>query len=171
MGPIIPRSAINSERELKKWIRLSVATITSTALVGGALVAVPPHPLNPITQIASAQDVVGQLATARGDVLGVQLAGQGLVGVGSAEQTWPDKTEDDPTLSPTDVNLLNGLIELNIPELGIPVLAEGSEGGLLQAGDGVDLLQSSAHASDANNSEAITGVLGSDGSIDLGGYS
>lgn len=54
MGPIISRSAINSERELKKWIRLSVATITSTALVGGALVAVPPHPLNPITQIASA---------------------------------------------------------------------------------------------------------------------
>ncbi|GFK20100.1 putative Ig domain-containing protein [Corynebacterium glutamicum] len=168
MGPIISRSAINSERELKKWIRLSVATITSTALVGGALVAVPPHPLNPITQIASAQDVLEQLATARGDVLGVQLAGQGLVGVGSAEQTWPDNTEDNPTLSPTDINLLNRFIGLTIPELGIPILAEGDAGGLLQAGDGVGLLQSSAHALDANNSEAITGVVGSEGSIDLG---
>lgn len=45
-----------SAAALSRSMRIGIATITSTAMLGGVLVAVPAHPLLPTTAVAQAQE-------------------------------------------------------------------------------------------------------------------
>ena len=147
-------------------MRIGIAAITSTALVGGTLVAVPAHPLLPVTAVAQAQEA--PFATATGQVIDLALfqdsvdpadqdAFLELLDAIRVQAQFPGTTADSADI---DVTLLAG-IDLLISGISIPLTdilgIEGAAG----------VLGANASTPAGNEAFASAGVLNDDGSIDL----
>lgn len=174
---------VKSESELKKWIRLSVATVTSTAMVGGVLVAAPAHPLNPMVGTAAAQEVPSEqaLAYASGQALDLSLflglttddaSRENLLTVIEtieASQEWPN----DATGPDTGTISLSLLEEIDIAltnTLTLPLFkTPGQTDGLLELGD-LGLLGAYASTPSASEAHAAAGVLTDSGTINLSAH-
>ncbi|WP_249327391.1 choice-of-anchor G family protein [Corynebacterium glutamicum] len=150
-------------------MRIGIATITSTALLGGVLVAVPAHPLVPITAIANAQETSAPIATASGQVLDLALLEDRVDPADKAQflsaleairanAEFPDEPTDSADI---DLSLLQG-IDLQIGGLNIPLLT------LLNVEGNAGVLGANAATPAGNKASASAGVLNDDGSIDLG---
>ncbi|MDO5371858.1 MAG: choice-of-anchor G family protein [Corynebacterium glutamicum] len=154
---------------LSRSMRIGIATITSTALLGGVLVAVPAHPLVPITAIANAQETSAPIATASGQVLDLALLEDRVDPADKAQflsaleairanAEFPDEPTDSADI---DLSLLQG-IDLQIGGLNIPLLT------LLNVEGNAGVLGANAATPAGNKASASAGVLNDDGSIDLG---
>ncbi|AMA01207.1 hypothetical protein APT58_13745 [Corynebacterium glutamicum] len=152
-------------------MRIGIATITSTAMLGGVLVAVPAHPLLPTTAIANAQQAPAPIATATGQVLDLALltdrvdpASQdkflSLLEAIRADAEYPGTLTDSSNI---DVTLLEG-INLQLGSLNIPLLD------LLNIDGNLGVLGASAATPAGNSASAAAGVLNDDGSINLGAH-
>ncbi|MFP7365913.1 choice-of-anchor G family protein [Corynebacterium callunae] len=158
-----------STSALSRSMRIGIATITSTALLGGVLVAVPAHPLLPITAIANAQETSAPIATASGQVLDLALLEDRVDPADKAQflsaleairanAEFPDEPTDSANI---DLTLLQG-IDLQIGSLNIPLLT------LLNVEGNAGVLGANAATPAGNKASASAGVLNDDGSIDLG---
>lgn len=156
---------------LSRSMRIGIATITSTAMLGGVLVAVPAHPLLPTTAIANAQQAPAPIATATGQVLDLALltdrvdpASQdkflSLLEAIRADAEYPGTLTDSSNI---DVTLLEG-INLQLGSLNIPLLD------LLNIDGNLGVLGASAATPAGNSASAAAGVLNDDGSINLGAH-
>src|SRR5690606_3573993 len=69
-----------------------------------------------------------------------------------------------------DAALLEQLIGLNLGTLGIPLIGDGTNGGLLNLGPGagLGLLNGYANAPNATTATAASGAVTSDGSLNVG---
>lgn len=166
------RTISTTPKKLNRWVRLGIATITSTALVGGTLVAAPAHPLLPAAQVASAQEQNAEaIAEAEAQVLDLALLRQYVEPASEdaflevleairAEAQFPGDVENEADI---DATVLEG-IDLNIGGLDISLLELlGIEGNLGALG---------AYASTpaGNISYAAAGLLNDGGSINLGAH-
>ena len=160
-----------SASALSRSMRIGIATITSTAMLGGVLVAVPAHPLLPTTAIANAQQAPAPIATATGQVLDLALltdrvdpASQdkflSLLEAIRADAEYPGTLTDSSNI---DVTLLEG-INLQLGSLNIPLLD------LLNIDGNLGVLGASAATPAGNSASAAAGVLNDDGSINLGAH-
>ncbi|NWO17730.1 MAG: choice-of-anchor G family protein, partial [Corynebacterium sp.] len=160
----------------RKWLRLGVATLTSTALVGGSLVPVPAHPLikNPLVAEAAAQELAEshaeglaiELSLLRGFVAPEDLGtfDEALTAI-HAEQSWPEDEGQPAQTSQLNLSLLQS-VDLNLGSLSVPLIDDGSNNGLLQVNtDGVGVLSAFASAPNASTATASAGVINEDGSI------
>src|SRR4051794_29047162 len=89
-------------KSVSRWMRLGIATITSTALVGGALVVAPAHPLLPSAAVAQAQAAITpqpltQKDIATAEALGIDLGALNLSVLDAieAEDAWPNSSGDE----------------------------------------------------------------------------
>ncbi|GFK20104.1 hypothetical protein KbCgl_26760 [Corynebacterium glutamicum] len=153
-------------------MRIGIATITSTALVGGTLVAVPAHPLLPITAVAQAQEVQQQqevTSSALAQVLDLSLFSESLSvvnGVSAAQQTDADTiTNATGNQANLDLGLLNDAIVIEL-ENGLTVpLIDPNGNGILTGEAGV--LGAYAHAPNPASAQAVVGAVGADGTVAL----
>ncbi|WP_426823501.1 choice-of-anchor G family protein [Corynebacterium halotolerans] len=153
--------------------------MTSTAMVGGALVAVPAHPLNPITGVTAAQTTPAEAeAYAFAEQLNLSAPGvrellstdddrgvDAILQLLEAEQAWDEASDNnqDPDLSDIDVELL-GLLDIEIGGVTLPLIGEG---GLLQGEFGA--LRAYANTPAADEARAATGLITDTGALDLSG--
>lgn len=160
-----------SASALSRSMRIGIATITSTAMLGGVLVAVPAHPLLPTTAIANAQQAPAPIATATGQVLDLALLTDrvdpasrdkflSLLEAIRADAEYPGTLTDSSNI---DVTLLEG-INLQLGSLNIPLLD------LLNIDGNLGVLGASAATPAGNSASAAAGVLNDDGSINLGAH-
>ncbi|ALC06861.1 hypothetical protein CDES_12585 [Corynebacterium deserti GIMN1.010] len=160
-----------SASALSRSMRIGIATITSTAMLGGVLVAVPAHPLLPTTAIANAQQATAPIATATGQVLDLALLEDrvdpaseekftSLLEAIRADAEYPGTLTDSSNI---DVTLLEG-INLQLGSLNIPLLD------LLNIDGNLGVLGASAATPAGNSASAAAGVLNDDGSINLGAH-
>lgn len=157
-----------SASALSRSMRIGIATITSTAMLGGVLVAVPAHPLLPTAAIAQAQ-TSAPIATATGEVIDLALLRDvvhpddeteflRVLELIRADAQYPGKESQSADI---DLSLLEG-IELKIGALELPLLDF-----LNIQGTGLGALGASAATPAGNTASAAAGVLTGDGSIDL----
>ncbi|MGP6175594.1 choice-of-anchor G family protein, partial [Corynebacterium sp. A21] len=165
-------------KKLRRSIRLGIATITSTALVGGVLVAAPAHPLLSSTMVAeaAAQETGQELSRAEGLVLDLSLLRgfvaeedlgilDGLITAIHAQQSFPENQGDGPVTSQLNLSALQA-IDLNLGGITIPLVDDGSGRGLLDLGtEGAGVLSAYASAPSPGEAIASAGVINEDGSI------
>lgn len=160
-----------SASALSRSMRIGIATITSTAMLGGVLVAVPAHPLLPTTAIANAQQATAPIATATGQVLDLALLTDrvdpaseekfiSLLEAIRADAEYPGTLTDSADIN---VALLEG-INLNLGGLTIPLLD------LLTIEGNLGVLGANAATPAGNSASAAAGVVNDDGSINLGAH-
>lgn len=153
-------------------MRIGIAAITSTALVGGTLVAVPAHPLLPITAVAQAQEVQQQeevTSSALAQVLDLSLFNESLSvvnGISAGQQTDAD-TITNATGNQANLNLglLNDAILIDLGNgLRVPLI-DPDGNGILTGEAGV--LGAYAHAPNPASAQAVVGAVGADGTVAL----
>ncbi|OKX85466.1 choice-of-anchor G family protein, partial [Corynebacterium glutamicum] len=153
---------------LSRSMRIGIATITSTAMLGGVLVAVPAHPLLPTTAVAQAQ-TSAPIATATGEVIDLALLRDvvhpddeteflRVLELIRADARYPGKENHSADI---DLTLLEG-IDLKIDAIELPLLDF-----LNIQGTGLGALSASAATPAGNTASAAAGILTGDGSIDL----
>ncbi|ANE04958.1 choice-of-anchor G family protein [Corynebacterium crudilactis] len=169
-----------SASALSRSMRIGIATITSTAMLGGVLVAVPAHPLLPTTAIAQAQEIPATAsAYAFSDLLNLRLLDEkGLLAsttglsVGEilsaleAEQSWKGVADNGQAATPSnlEIELLESL-NLNLGSgLEIPLFSDAGDS-LLKGNLG--LLGAFANAPSQTNAVASVGVISDSGTLDL----
>ncbi|MBD8029417.1 choice-of-anchor G family protein [Corynebacterium gallinarum] len=151
---------------ISRSMRIGIAAITSTALVAGTLVAVPAHPLLPVTAVAQAQEA--PFATAEGQVIDLSLftdsvdpadreAFLTVLEAIRAEAQYPGNQSNDANV---DLTLLEG-IDVTISGVSIPLTD------LLNIQGPAGVLGATASTPAGNQAYAAAGVLTDDGSIDL----
>ncbi|MGO3069720.1 choice-of-anchor G family protein, partial [Corynebacterium casei] len=172
------RHDTSSSRKLSRWMRVSIATVTSTALVAGVAVAAPSIPSFPTAQAAEAQSIPANAdAYAASTQLDLSAPGVRAVlttddsrGVDEiltlleAEQSWISDSDDEqePDLSNIELELLE-LLKLDIGGVEVPLI--GSDG-LLQGDLGA--LRAYANAPSDTHAKASVGLVGEDGALELG---
>ena len=153
---------------ISRSMRIGIAAITSTALVAGTLVAVPAHPLLPVTAVAQAQAQEAPFATAEGQLIDLSLftdsvdpADQdrflALLEAIRAEAQYPGNESNDANV---DLTLLEG-IDVTIGGVSLPLTD------LLNIQGPAGVLGATASTPAGNQAYAAAGVLTDDGSIDL----
>lgn len=166
-----PLKIKNSASALSRSMRIGIATITSTALLGGVLVAVPAHPLLSMTAVANAQEASAPFATATGQVIDLKLLEDSVDPADSAaflnvleairaEAQFPGDTADSADI---DLTALEG-IDIIVSGIKIPltdILSIDSNAGVLGA---------NASTPAGNKASGAAGVVNEDGSIDLGAH-
>lgn len=162
----------------RKWLRLGIATLTSTALVGGTLVPVPTNSFFQHSLVAEAAAQEAVLSHAEGQVIDLSLLRDfvhpedmgifdGLVEAIQAQQSFTGNENNSPETSQLDVEALQA-IRLNLGGITLPLVDDGSGNGLLQLGtDGIGVLSAYASAPDATSAHAAAGVVDEDGAINL----
>ena len=162
-----------SARAISRSMRIGIATITSTALVAGTLVAVPAHPLLPVTAVAQAQENVAasqaltaeNIATARALGIDLNLLDLEVLDAIEANDAWPNRagTEDNQLT----LELLQSL-EVTAGTTSLPLVKNAEGAGLLDlGGNGIGLLGATADAPGVTGISASSGVLAEEGSLNL----
>lgn len=156
---------------LRRKVRIGIATITSTALLGGLIVAAPSHPLVPATAVAQAQEAQEQAeakATAHAQLINLKVLNlgdalttddprgvKGIIEAIEAEQSWAAVADTGQTADVSSLNLeLLGLLKLDLGTIEIPLLSEAGAS-LLKGNAG--LLSAYAHAPSTTNAKASCG--------------
>lgn len=162
------RHKTSSSRKLSRWMRVSIATVTSTALVAGVAVAAPLIPSFPTTQAAETQSIPAN-ADAYAASTQLDLSAPGLRDLLStddprgvdeiltlleAEQSWISDSDDEqePDLSNIELELLE-LLKLDIGGVEVPLIGPD---GLLQG----DLGALRAYANAPSDTHAKASVAG-----------
>lgn len=151
---------------ISRSMRIGIAAITSTALVAGTLVAVPAHPLLPVTAVAQAQEA--PFATAEGQVIDLSLFTDSVdpadreafltaLEAIRAEAQYPGNESNDANV---DLTLLEG-IDITVGGISLPLTD------LLNIQGPAGVLGATASTPAGNQAYAAAGVLTDDGSIDL----
>ena len=169
-----------SERLIRrrKWLRLGIAALTSTALVGSTFVPVPSNPLFSHSMVAeaAAQEVI--LSQAEGLAIDLSLlqgfvhpddqeAFASLITAVSAEQSWPENDGENAQTSQLDIDALRA-IRLNIGAVTIPLVGDETDNGLLNLEtDGAGVLSAYASAPSALRAHAAAGAITEDGAINV----
>ncbi|MGC2864668.1 choice-of-anchor G family protein [Corynebacterium glutamicum] len=158
---------------LNRSMRIGIATITSTAMLGGVLVAVPAHPLLPSAAIAQAQQITSapltqaDIATAHALGIDLGLLNLNVLDAIEADDAWPNSTEG--ANNPLTLSALQAL-SLNFGNVSLPLVKTTNGNGLLDlGGSGLGLLGAAADAPGVTGISASTGVLAEDGSVNLDG--
>ncbi|BAF55713.1 choice-of-anchor G family protein [Corynebacterium glutamicum] len=162
-----------SASALSRSMRIGIATITSTAMLGGVLVAVPAHPLLPTTAVAQAQTVTNSapIAMASGQVIDLALFENRVNPADKAkflsaleairaDAEYPGTPTETSKL---DLTLLQG-INLQLGTLNVPLLS------LVKIEGNAGVLGASAAATTGDTASAAAGVLSDNGSINLGAH-
>lgn len=170
-----------SASALSRSMRIGIATITSTAMLGGVLVAVPAHPLIPTTAVAQAQEQQQQqeaIATAQAQLINLKVLNlgnllttedprgvNGVIEAIEAQQEWVNAGDNGQAadVATLDIQLL-GLLNINLGGLEIPLISE--DGTSLLKGQ-AGLLSAYANSPSATQSKASAGTIGGDGSLSL----
>ncbi|AKF28567.1 hypothetical protein YH66_14060 [[Brevibacterium] flavum] len=168
-----------SASALSRSMRIGIATITSTAMLGGVLVAVPAHPLLPTTAVAQAQENEQEaVATAHAQLINLKVLNlgnllstddsrgvDGIIEAIEAEQNWANTGDNgqDADVAQLNVQLL-GLLKVKLGDVTVPLISETGDS-LLKGQAG--LLSAYAHAESATHSKASAGTIGADGALSL----
>lgn len=170
-----------SASALSRSMRIGIATITSTAMLGGVLVAVPAHPLLPTTAVAQAQERQQQqeaIATAQAQLINLKVLNlgnllttedprgvNGVIEAIEAQQEWVNAGDNGQAadVATLDIQLL-GLLNINLGGLEIPLISE--DGTSLLKGQ-AGLLSAYANSPSATQSKASAGTIGGDGALSL----
>lgn len=160
-------------------MRIGIATITSTAMLGGVLVAVPAHPLLPTTAVAQAQENEQEaVATAHAQLINLKVLNlgnllttsdprgvDGIIEAIEAEQNWANTGDNgqDADVAQLNVQLL-GLLKVKLGSVTVPLISATGDS-LLKGQAG--LLSAYAHAESATHSKASAGTIGADGALSL----
>lgn len=162
-----------SASALSRSMRIGIATITSTAMLGGVLVAVPAHPLLPTAAIAQAQQITtaplteADIATAHALGIDLGLLDLNVLDAIEADDAWPNSTGG--ANNPLTLSALQAL-NLNLGNVSLPLVKTTNGNGLLDlGGSGLGLLGAAADAPGVTGISASTGVLAEDGSVNLDG--
>ena len=162
-----------SASALSRSMRIGIATITSTAMLGGVLVAVPAHPLLPTTAIAQAQQITtapltqADIATAHALGIDLGLLNLDVLDAIEADDAWPNSTGG--ANNPLTLSALQAL-NLKVGAVSLPLVKADNGKGLLDlGGSGLGLLGAAADAPGVTGISASTGVLAEDGSVNLDG--
>ncbi|WP_201308854.1 choice-of-anchor G family protein, partial [Puerhibacterium puerhi] len=152
------RKSVRARLGARLWAKRAVAAagaaaVAVTASVGGASAA----------DGAPQEEARATAEFLDADLLGLSLAE--LVGARSASIGSPEA--DTASI---DVGLLERLVGVGLGTLGIPVIGDGTNAGLLDLGPaaGAGLLNGYAHAPDGDNATAASGAVTDDGAINLG---
>ncbi len=104
---------------------------------------------------------------ARAQLIEVDGLGLDVLDVTTTDAEYP--ADPGPTTSAIDVAALESLVGLEIPALRLPLVGDGSNGGLLDLGDaaGAGLLNGYASATDHSLATAASGTVTDDGALNL----
>ena len=104
---------------------------------------------------------------ARAQLIEVDGLGLDVLDVTTTDAEYP--ADPGPTTSAIDVAALESLVGLEIPALQLPLVGDGSNGGLLDLGDaaGAGLLNGYASATDHSLATAASGTVTDDGALNL----
>lgn len=135
-------------KKIKSAIGLSLAT---------ALIGIP---------VVSAFAAEGDDSEALARVVNTDILPLDLANSGTSQSGYP--SDAGPNSDPLNVSLLNEGLDIDLGNTTLPLIATGSEGGLLNL-DEAGALSSYASSPDGQNSTASAGAVGADGDLDLAG--
>lgn len=137
---------------------LARSALAATLIISGGLLG-----------SGTADALASDQAEAHAQLIDADLLTVDLADAIRAESGYPSDPSED--ISGIDAALLDQLVTVELPSLGIPLINNGSNDGLLQLDDGADLglLNAYAYAPDANTATAASGAVTESGAIILDG--
>lgn len=146
-----------SSRRFAPRPRTTVGTVTAVCLTAGLLL-VP----SGSSSADPTDDSEGLARIIDADLLSGGLADVGVAASGNLSETGPNR-------APIDVGLLGDLGTVTLPGLSIPLIGDGTNGGLLDLGGaaGAGLLNSYSSSPSGTESVATAGAVGDDGAINV----
>ncbi len=151
-------SASNPPKLARAASPLARSALAATLIISGGLLG-----------SGAAGAAASDEAEAHAQLIDADLLTADLADAIRAESGYPsDPTEDT---SGIDAALLDQFVTVELPSLGIPLINNGTNDGLLYLGDGADLglLNAYAYAPDPNTATAASGAVTESGAIILDG--
>ncbi|WP_162231104.1 choice-of-anchor G family protein, partial [Leucobacter musarum] len=137
---------------------LAVGVVALTALASTSVIAATAASADTHTPSATAE------SAGHGHALWLDALGLDVAGTGSALSEFPDNV--GPNGEDLDLSVLSALTVDIGTGVNIPLIGDGTNGGLLNLG-GLGAISSFSESADAQNSVASAGLIGEDGGISL----